>query len=365
MTPVFIPKKIKVGFQNRSDTYTGKLAFVTYYDEKGVLRKEKSWNGWRNPKIEPIEFDNIPVEGFVLNRPVGGYKSDWNFRQSYIRVYDPRGFEFEISLQNLLLILNESNSIKGKGLEGEFIYSWNGTELLLLPVGSEMHTASCKKTELINAKFSLKDLKVGSTYEDVSRNQYIYLGRFDRYILNKYVKKGILWSPCNWFGSDRDDREIKIEYNQKKEHVFADEKGNIHFKVPVKSLITDLVPPNFAELVEKYTTSADASYPEEIVYRDLSRARKEPYYYTYVSNLKKTHIGSYSYSYWGDPRRFTPHYKFTSNLYKTDKGSALELVKFGYYSLYSYPGSPDVMEYEMEYEVVFKMKNGAIKEINL
>ena len=39
----FIPKKIKVGYQDRDDTYTGKLAYVIYYDEKGKLRKENSW----------------------------------------------------------------------------------------------------------------------------------------------------------------------------------------------------------------------------------------------------------------------------------------------------------------------------------
>ena len=35
---IFIPKAINVGYQNRSSTYTGKLAYVIYYDEKGKLR---------------------------------------------------------------------------------------------------------------------------------------------------------------------------------------------------------------------------------------------------------------------------------------------------------------------------------------
>ena len=37
---IFIPKKINVGFQNRDDTYTGKLAYVIYYDEKGNYEKK-------------------------------------------------------------------------------------------------------------------------------------------------------------------------------------------------------------------------------------------------------------------------------------------------------------------------------------
>lgn len=39
---IFIPKKLKIGFQNRTDTYTQKLAYVIYYDEKNKLRKEQS-----------------------------------------------------------------------------------------------------------------------------------------------------------------------------------------------------------------------------------------------------------------------------------------------------------------------------------
>lgn len=47
---LFIPEKIKIGFQNRQGTYTGKLAYVIYFDKKGVLRKETSWQSWRDEK---------------------------------------------------------------------------------------------------------------------------------------------------------------------------------------------------------------------------------------------------------------------------------------------------------------------------
>ena len=49
-TSIFVPNKIHVGYQERSDTYTGRLAYVIYTDEKGKLRKENSWNGWRDKK---------------------------------------------------------------------------------------------------------------------------------------------------------------------------------------------------------------------------------------------------------------------------------------------------------------------------
>ena len=74
--------------------------------------------------------------GFVLNKKVGDYSSGWNHRQAYCRIYDPRNFEFEITIENLLYILENANSIKGKGLEGEFVYGWDGKDLVLMPVES-------------------------------------------------------------------------------------------------------------------------------------------------------------------------------------------------------------------------------------
>jgi len=138
MTNLFIPKKLMVGFQKRGGTYNGRLAYVIYYDERGKLRKEKSWQSWRHDDIEPVEMENMPFEGFVLNKKAGGYTSHWNTRKTYSRVYDPRGggFEFEIDITNLLFILEHLGSQPGKAIQGELVYAWNGTELVLLPTNS-------------------------------------------------------------------------------------------------------------------------------------------------------------------------------------------------------------------------------------
>jgi hypothetical protein len=178
---MFIPGTIKVGYQNRKGTYTGKLAYVIYFDEKGKLRKEASWKGWRDNKITPNEFSNDPIEGFVLNKGVGGVSDSWSFwntRNEYIRVYDPRDFEFEISVSNLLFILQETSAIKGKGLEGEFVYAWDGTELVLLPVGCEEYKACKVHTALQGKKISKEEIKEGYTYILKDGSNVMYLGRF-------------------------------------------------------------------------------------------------------------------------------------------------------------------------------------------
>ncbi len=185
MSTIYVPKKINVGYRNRNDTYTGKLAYVIYYDEKGKLRKETSWNSWRDKKIPNNEFENIPTEGFVLNKHAGGVENSWgwNARKSYCRVYDPRGFEFEITIENLLYILENCSSIKGKGLEGEFVYAWDGKDLFLMPVESPDYKEVMEYSNTINDNqmIKAKDLVIGATYLTKDNKQWIYMGKYDEW----------------------------------------------------------------------------------------------------------------------------------------------------------------------------------------
>jgi len=186
MSNMFIPKKIKAGYQHRAGTYTNKLAYVIYYDQKGVLHKQKSWDSWRDSKIDPQDFDNVPTEGFVLNKHVGGYKSDWNFRQSYCRVFDPRGFEIEISIENLLYILDWVDCYHGKGLDGKFVYGWDGTDLFLIPCCTDDYSKYVSEQSKMfeKASFKASDMIEGSLYKfkegyywDAPSHDLVYVGK--------------------------------------------------------------------------------------------------------------------------------------------------------------------------------------------
>lgn len=189
---IFVPKTINVGYQNRSGTYTGKLAYVIYYDEKGRLRKEASWNSWRDDKIPNNEFENVPTEGFVLNKKAGDYSTGWDHRHAYCRVYDPRGFEFEITIENLLYILENANCIKGKGLEGEFIYGWDGKDLVLMPVESPDYKQISEFNKIIhnNETIKAKDLIIGATYLTKDNENWIYMGKFEAFDYWEGTNKG-------------------------------------------------------------------------------------------------------------------------------------------------------------------------------
>lgn len=243
---LFIAPRINVGFQERSDTYTGKLAYVIYYDLKGVLRKEKSWESWRDHKIEAVEFDNVPTEGFVLNKKVGGGRSDWNVRQEYVRVYDPRNFEFEITVPNLLFILRECDCSRGKGLEGKFVYAWSGATLVLLPVSAEEYKKSAEFTSIQARNIPAKELVKGAAYLTKKQEKLIYLDRRVRYNRNL----------TDW--------ATNIHHHELM-YVFWDEgKKGFSFHKDTKKLAAEIssVPAsNYAELVSEYDKSIHGSPP--------------------------------------------------------------------------------------------------------
>jgi len=62
-TKLYIPKKCKVGFQSRSDTFNGKLGYIIYHDVK-IWRKESSWESWRESYISPEEYEQKKQEDF-------------------------------------------------------------------------------------------------------------------------------------------------------------------------------------------------------------------------------------------------------------------------------------------------------------
>lgn len=178
---IFIPKDIVVGFNKRSGTFTGALAYIIYHDQTGKLRKQLSWDNWRDKSIDSQEFDNKPTEGFILNKTSDSHYSRWGSRETHIRVYDPRGFEFEITPKNLMYILEHTSSIKGKGLDGKFVYGWDNTDLVLLPIDTPDYKEVKEHSEIISAnkKIGVKDLVIGGTYITKNKVEHVYLGRHD------------------------------------------------------------------------------------------------------------------------------------------------------------------------------------------
>lgn len=293
---IYIPKKLKVGYQKRMDTYSKKLAYVVYYDEKGKLRKETSWKGWIDKKQGIDEFENVPTEGFVLNRNVGGVKnsySSWSseVRIEKVRVFDPRGFEFEIDIPNVLTILQECTSAKGKGLEGTFVYGWSGSNLVLLPTTSHEYQESVAYTALQSGKVESKSLIIGASYKTKKGKDLIYLGKFD-WVERNYRKGGWFSEKKHIFVDenahldyaediDMSDFEDENEYQEHledlaKESALALKRGENFRFIPLASTATlalcnsETPVSHYAELLERFNSTHNAAMPTAFIEKPIT-----------------------------------------------------------------------------------------------
>lgn len=262
---LFIPTKLKVGFVHRNDTYTQKLSYIVYFDTKGVLRKETSWENWRDKSIEPIELDNTPHSGFILNKDVQRYGwSHYSSGRSMIRIYDDRGIEFEITPSNLLFILMNTNCYK-RELEGEFVYAWDSKELVLLPTCCEEYKESTGFTALQGGKITVKDMVPGCVYKTKKDENLIYLGKF------------------NWFDSSY--RRDTYFFSEKR-YIFIKEDGKKGYgdkllsdsilfttttldKIALR--ITDSHVENFVEKLEQLSKSKYCSKPIKLITEKLNK----------------------------------------------------------------------------------------------
>lgn len=133
---LYIPKKLKIGFQNREDSFDGKLSFVTYYDTNGKLINETRWRSWCDQDITDLEIDNVPFKNAILNKKISHAGYRYGTGKTTIRIYDSRGFEYEIDIDNFMGIAQEYSVVKGE-ISGDFIFAFANNKLILLPVDSE------------------------------------------------------------------------------------------------------------------------------------------------------------------------------------------------------------------------------------
>jgi hypothetical protein len=393
---LFIPKKIKVGCQWRKDTYTGKLAYVVYYNAKNQLAQEKSWRGWIHDTPQkiytgyengqyiyedkegiPIEdYENVPMEGFVLNRKAGGYGSGWNHRQTKCRVWDPRGFEFEITVENLLFILQESNSYKGKGLEGEFVYAWSGKDIVLLPCSGEDYKSSQEFTDLKKLSVHAKTLVPGRTYYTKDQEKVVYMGKYN-YIEYGYDENiNVLNNEHMFLGED----EVTNYYMEpvSKPRPFKNMKVN-----KLAKLVDENIVGNFAELVEELENSGLVTPFISIDINQFTNSRSlitdegqnynrnskvlyaklaDNQYESFTLYERKEYVNNYNWLNINAGRN-TSHYKFMgfylvpSGKVVNINGNSVTITKKDYTTNNDRNYSPGEIDTMRLYEIGFKIKN--------
>lgn len=249
---LFIPTRIRVGFQSRSDTFTGKLAYVIYYDEKGKIRKEKSWDGWRDHKIDSVEFDNVPMTGFIFNKGMQRSSEWFGSGRTVFRLYSPHDFEFEINADNLINLLMHADVSKREVLE-PCIFAWAGTELVLLPTNSVEYQQSVEYTNKQDLKVSAKDLVKGCRYQKKKSDEILtYIGYFDWYEWE--YENGT--KRMSWY--EREGLK-KIHTKQGKKHIFYNGNSFTPYGATVFSnVVDDNIIDNYAEIVDDFFKTSNS-----------------------------------------------------------------------------------------------------------
>ncbi|MEG1044794.1 MAG: hypothetical protein RSF81_08505 [Oscillospiraceae bacterium] len=222
----------------------------------------------------------------MLNKKVGDYCCDWNHRQAYVRVYDPRNFEFEITIENLLYILENANSIKGKGLEGEFVYGWDGKVLLLIPTISPDYQGLKEYTSIVfnNNFIKAKDLIIGATYRNKSNKELIYLGKFDEY---------------DWYGANKGKRFFFAERRDTNEFYYKDCKYSFE---TFSSMSQKLINCVHSSCAEDYAEIFDI-LEHKTIYSPIDNNKDEFINYTYDEFLQRVNTTTGELYFYASPEK--------------------------------------------------------------
>lgn len=164
------------------------LGFMVVADAehtKSFQKKKETADSWaRNSKVAPIYVDNIPRTGFQIVTNVSRYSTSnvvW-------RVCHPEGFEFEITSDNFMDLIQTSTIIEG-AIQEELFFTENKklvsskTKLFANLIKQEEKNEQQK--ELISAFVEGDRFKLGGEYAESHTDEYLYCGSYHMLVMNK------------------------------------------------------------------------------------------------------------------------------------------------------------------------------------
>lgn len=177
MANVTIPVQHYVGMVVRSGSKIP-LGFITPYGEDAAAKKRMATvDGWCNhgkkDSLPTTVIDNVPMLGFKMS---GDIRRGMQGGQDKWRIVDPRGFELEITSENLSMLLSDTTIEKGEILD-QCVWAREGGQNLLLTTVSREYIDAVKMTEIATSSASWKDVKLGHTVTLQNGIKGRYLGR--------------------------------------------------------------------------------------------------------------------------------------------------------------------------------------------
>lgn len=189
MGNVTIPAKHYVGMVVRNGSKIP-LGFITPWGEDKAAQKRMatvdSWcNAGRKDSLPTTVIENTPMLGFKMS---GDIRRGMQGGQDKWRIVDPRGFELEITSENLSMLLADTTLEKGEILD-QCVWAREGGQNLLLTTVSEEYIEAVKMTEIAASSASWKDVKLGYNITLQNGIKGRYLGRMHT-VQEKYRDDG-------------------------------------------------------------------------------------------------------------------------------------------------------------------------------
>ena len=190
-----LPEKLYCGFQQRTTDNLPLAYMVPATSGSAFDKKKESITKWSNQTtynpvskkyetvsgLEPATFDNEPSYGFKLSKSVTR-NSYWGSKNIVVRIEDPRGFELEITINNLLKLM-ENNIVENAEIMAECVWGCDGSNNVLLSVNSDPYIVAVANTERMNKKVGNKQVLPGMKLILQSGVTITYYGKY--YLLSK------------------------------------------------------------------------------------------------------------------------------------------------------------------------------------
>lgn len=219
------------------------------------------------PKVEDVDYkiyDNVPNEprfGFRITKSISRGGS-WSGSNKVVRIEDPRGFELEISVDNLVKMMSMTTFIEGVCQE-ECVWGRDGANNVLLPVNSDPYKEAFATTEYRNKEaISLRDVNFGDTVELKKTEHFpglsgIYLGAYHVYSLQTLYKSKQLenysWNRKKGFDFVKAHKRYVIKNGDKYFGVSSCKIHKIHKTVETPVERSDIDPVNYKDMSQTGT----------------------------------------------------------------------------------------------------------------
>lgn len=182
---VTIPEKHYLGMVHR-EGHDCPLGFITPWGEDAAAKKRmKTVDDWCNSNrkgaLPASVMENTPMLGFKMS---GDIRRGMRGGQDKWRIVDPRGFELEITSENLSMLLADTTLEKGEILD-QCVWAREGGQNLLLTTVSQEYIEAVKMTEIATSTASWKEAKLGYTVTLQNGIRGRYLGRMHM-VMEKY-----------------------------------------------------------------------------------------------------------------------------------------------------------------------------------